>query len=264
MKTYSQEEIDKNYILNSFNTVAACYLDGKNPEQVTLDKLVDELYNTLCHDSTLTKKQDSLKEDSKQIDSKLPHFKYTPNTPELNTELNKEPKQVAKPLPNFKYTPNTPELNTELNKEIKNNVDVYGYKLVKPEYEKEVLSIIGTNKFLNSDGIHIRQPENIEKLRTAGILDLWFIPVEQPIDESFNTNNISSYLKNVIINAIFYYSVKTSSNSIARNIKYHILNSEEFEYLISQINYDPIITSQNINTIILGDIIFIKNNIITK
>lgn len=64
----------------------------------------------------------------------------------------------------FKFTP--PELELP-----------YGYKLIKPEYEKAALSIIDEKEFLNSDGITIRQPQNIKKLDKAGVLNLWFYPI---------------------------------------------------------------------------------------
>ena len=72
-------------------------------------------------------------------------------------------------LHNFKFILPTAE-------ELEKN-EIYGYVLVKPEYEKAALAIIDSSEFFNSDGIHIRQPENMNKLKDAGVLDLWFKPV---------------------------------------------------------------------------------------
>jgi hypothetical protein len=63
---------------------------------------------------------------------------------------------------------------------------IIGYKLTKPQFKEAVLKIAtfgGPYNFLGTDlgeKIDIKKPENIQLLKEAGVLDLWFEPVYEP------------------------------------------------------------------------------------
>jgi hypothetical protein len=67
----------------------------------------------------------------------------------------------------------------EFIKQINMNKEIIGYRLVKREYEKSVYLIINANIGYYSDRVLPieKSPKSIEKLKEAGVLDLWFEPV---------------------------------------------------------------------------------------
>ena len=75
---------------------------------------------------------------------------------------------------------------------------IIGYKLIKPEYKEAALKISNTvgnweNSLMNYD-ISISQTGYINRLKNAGVLDLWFEPVYEA-EENFNVGDWVTYIK---------------------------------------------------------------------
>ena len=80
--------------------------------------------------------------------------------------------------------------DAELESQNKDDDEIYGFILTNPRYEKAALAIIGCDEFLNSDGVHVVRPENIEKLLVAGVLYDWFYPISCNDINKFKSNKI--------------------------------------------------------------------------
>jgi hypothetical protein len=109
-------------------------------------------------------------------------------------------------LPDFKFTPAPPpedpffKITGDItdSADVRNNVktihliddEVYGYILTNPIYERAALAIIGCDEFLNSDGVHVVRPENVDKLSKAGVLNDWFYPIFKKDMDKFNSGKI--------------------------------------------------------------------------
>lgn len=81
--------------------------------------------------------------------------------------------------------------------------EIIRYKLIKPEYEKAVDDIINANiGYFNDKSLNIKEcPISIEKLRKAGVLDIWFEPVYK---EEKKLPKINGYEGKISGNQIIY------------------------------------------------------------
>lgn len=146
------------------------------------------------------------------------NFKYIRHIRHINSSTISGEEQpfeypLDEKLPNFKFTQPVPDESVE-------EIKPYGYMLIKPEYKQEVFLIIGGD-FLNSDGIHIRQPENIKKLLDAGVLNEWFVPILK-YDEQKLIFGFPSDFMNIGITTDGYFIADTNNSADWRTIKFKL------------------------------------------
>lgn len=79
------------------------------------------------------------------------------------------------------------EINFEQFQAIVNKKRIIGYKLIKPEYAKAAIDIEGNrcigNNILKEQILKAEYIESVNKLKDAGVLDLWFEPVYENISK---------------------------------------------------------------------------------
>lgn len=76
-----------------------------------------------------------------------------------------------------------------VNKEKTMEKEILGYKLIKPEYEKATIKLLGWN-FTTKLLINISEKGDIHRLKEAGVLDLWF---EKVYKEEFKVGDWISF-----------------------------------------------------------------------
>lgn len=250
-----------------------------------LDKCIKELHSDSCLDSG---------------DGKLPNFKFTPPAPPVPKDEYQEDKLKnylrelifkARKTGKSEYASEClREVNELINEtfnklfnieEIKpygysedetyeklfNKKDdvVYGYILTAQHYEKAALAILGIESFLNSDGVHIRQPEYIEKLRVAGVLDNWFYPITEKDMVKFNANKIDEmssggklmvkYLKPVVEQQnVSEDAEKSAKTAYSEKMPegYILIKSEYETYVMSMIEKDGFFKNSENDVLILS------------
>ena len=100
------------------------------------------------------------------------------------------------------------EFKTHILKESTMEKEILRYKLVKPEFINAANSLLINSKFVNPSTMDMYQACNIEAMKKAGVLDLWFEPVFAPdksklpringiqmIDNGNKTLNIGQHTK---------------------------------------------------------------------
>jgi hypothetical protein len=106
---------------------------------------------------------------------------------------------------------------------------IVGYKLIKPEYESAAAKIIGNEgaKLIDLGDRNFDINSRVcDKLREAGVLDLWFTPVYKSYEKSIKMGN-----KNPLFNTSFIsFTLKVTSKGI-----YH--NSENITDYVSSVVY---------------------------
>lgn len=114
-------------------------------------------------------------------------------------------------FPTFSFNEWERLLKQENNKNMKNQ-ELIGYKLIKPEYNQQVVQIMGcdnssykglTTGTLVTEGGVIgnvnNHPEYLENLKEAGVLDIWFEPVYGVTEWVENMGDFDLNVKNNVV-----------------------------------------------------------------
>ena len=104
----------------------------------------------------------------------------------------------------FKHYSNTDKyiqvsFNNIILKHMKKTKEIVGYKLIKPEYEEAALKIAGLNNWSPSSmttEYQLFRSDCIQKIREAGVLDLWFEPVYETKEKVIVLSNGKSVIVN--------------------------------------------------------------------
>lgn len=138
----------------------------------------------------------------------------------------------------------------------KKDDEVYGYILTAQHYEKAALAILDIEAFLNSDGVHIRQPKNIEKLRAAGVLDNWFYAISVKDMDKFNSNKIDEMSSGGKLMVKYLNPIVEKSDKTAYSEKmpegYILIKSEYETYVMSMIEKDGFFKNNENDVLILS------------
>lgn len=137
-----------------------------------------------------------------------------------------------------------------VNKEKTMEKEILRYKLVKPEFIDAANSLLINSKFVNPSTMDMYQACNIEAMKKAGVLDLWFEPVYAPQIQLPTINGYQGSYKSGIIKygcaefskMFFEHLNSTNSHLGNRTIKSIKLSSdveitiEEIKQIVEYIN----------------------------
>lgn len=196
---------EKEIIENCLFRARQLHFDGKTPSDTDVKELETELYDRLFS------YRDSIKETPlsrpvayslidifKELKFGRPaasqHYldkciKELHNDSCLDSDVNVSDDK----LPNFKFTPPSPD---ELKVDTKNNLEPFGYILLKPEYKENVKSILGEMRFNNTiryDIFYLFSPNDIELLKKENKLNEYFIPCLSYNDEKLILGNTKEF-----------------------------------------------------------------------